>query len=65
MKFLDTNHRAFKPLWVRVAIVLVAAGWGLVEFATDAPFWGIIFLGLAGYAIYGFFFDFHPEGDDT
>jgi hypothetical protein len=54
-KFLDTDHPALKPLWVRVLIVAFAGGWGIFEFATGAPFWGVIFLGMAGYAAWAFF----------
>jgi hypothetical protein len=34
-----------------------------MEFATGAPFWGIIFLALGAYAAWGFFFDFDPDRD--
>ena len=60
-KFLDTDHPWFRPLWVRVALTLIPAAWGVLEFATGAPFWGTIFLGLAADAVYGFFFDFDPD----
>ena len=60
-KFLDTDHPAFRPLWVRIAIVAVAAGWGLFEIATGSPFWAVIFLALAAYAAWGFFVDFNPD----
>ena len=60
-KFLDTDHPAFRPLWVRVAIVAVAAAWGLFEFATGSPFWGVLFLGVAAYAAWGFFVDFNRD----
>jgi fatty acid desaturase len=63
-KFLDTDHPMFRPLWVRVLIVAVACGWGLLEFATGAPFWGVIFLALGGYAAWGFFFAFDPDRKD-
>lgn len=64
-KFLDTDHPGFKPLWIRVLVTLVCAGWGLLELATGSPFWAIIFLGLAAYCTYAFFFDFHPDGPDS
>lgn len=62
-KFLDTNHPFFRPLWIRILIVAVCVGWGVMEFVTGAPFWGVIFLGLGGYAAWGFFFDFRPDGE--
>ena len=62
-KFLDTDHPAFRPLWLRIVIVTVTAVWGIVEFFTGSPFWAVLFLGIAGYAIWGFFFDFNPRDD--
>jgi hypothetical protein len=46
-----------------VLFTVVPAVWGAFEFATGSPFWGTIFLGLAAYAGYGFFFDFNPDRD--
>jgi hypothetical protein len=62
-KFLDTDHPMFRPLWVRILIVAICVGWGIMEFATGAPFWGIIFLALGAYAAWGFFFAFDPDRD--
>jgi hypothetical protein len=56
-KFLDTDHPWLRPLWVRVLVVAVAGGWALLEFTTGSPFWGVLFLGLAGYAAWAFFLD--------
>lgn len=61
-KFLDTDHPGFKPLWVRVLVTAGAGAWGLVEILTGSPFWAMIFLGLAAYCVWAFFFDFHPDG---
>lgn len=60
-KFLDTDHPWFRPLWMRILFTAIPTGWGVLEFATGSPFWGTIFLGLAAYAAYGFFFDFNPD----
>lgn len=60
-KFIDTDHPAFRPLWVRVLVTLFCAIWGVVEIVTGSPFWATIFLGLGAYCVYAFFFDFHPE----
>lgn len=64
MKLLDTNHPFFKPLWIRLLVVAVAAGWSFFEFATGSPFWGVVFLGFAGISVWGFFFDFNPDEPD-
>jgi hypothetical protein len=60
-KFLDTDHPFFRPLWVRIVVVAVAAAWGILEIATGSPFWAILFLGLAAYAAWGFFFAQKPD----
>jgi len=60
-KFLDTDHPFFRPLWIRILLVAVCAGWGILEFVTGSPFWGVLFLGLGAYAAWGFFMDFNPD----
>ena len=60
-KFLDTDHPMFRPLWVRVLVVAFPVGWGVFEFATGSPFWGLIFLALGAYAGWEFF---RPDGGD-
>lgn len=60
-KFLDTDHPWIRPLWARVLCTTIPAAWSVLEFTTGSPFWGVIFLGLAAYAAWGFFIDFHPE----
>jgi len=67
-KFLDTDHPAYRPLWVRVAIVAACVGWAAMEFGllrflglpVGSPFWGTLFLALGVYAGYRFFIDFNP-----
>lgn len=61
-KFLDTSHPFFRPLWVRILIVAVCAGWAIFEFTTASPTWGFVFLALGAYAAWGFFIDF-PRGE--
>ena len=60
-KFLDTDHPFFRPLWIRILLVAICVGWGVLEFATASPFWGVLFLGLGAYAAWGFFFDVDPD----
>lgn len=55
MKFIDARHPFFRPLWRRVAVVAVCLGWALFEFASGAPFWGILFGALGLWAVYEFF----------
>ena len=41
------GHRWFDPLWRRLLIVGLALGWGIFELVTGAPFWAVVFLGIA------------------
>ena len=56
----DYEHPFFRPLWRRVAVVAVCVVWAGIEFTHDAPFWGVIALGFAGYAIWQFFYLYKP-----
>jgi hypothetical protein len=57
----DLNDPFFKPLWLRVLIVAGSIGWGMVEFASGAAFWGTLFCAIGAYAFYGFFIAFEPR----
>ena len=61
-KFLDTEHPMFRPLWVRVLIVVFAGGWAVVEFLRGAPVWGLIFAAFAAYGAWAFFFERSRRG---
>jgi hypothetical protein len=61
MKLLDTDHPFFRPLWVRILVFAVAAGWSGFEFWTGQPIWGGIFLVFAAISFYGFFINFDPD----
>ena len=63
MKFFDLNHPFFIPLWRRIVTVGVAASWGVFEILMGATGWGMVFLGLAAFAFYGFFIAFDPPKD--
>jgi len=59
----DNRHPFFRPLWRRVLVLLVCLAWSAVEFATGAPFWGVIALGFGLYAVWAFFIAY--EADET
>ena len=61
MKLLDTDHPFFRPLWIRIAVVAVAAAWAAFEFWTGSPWWGGLFLVFAALSAWGFFVDFDPD----
>ncbi len=60
MKFLDNRHPFFRPLWRRVIVVAVGLGWGLFEFVSGAPFWGILFTAAGVYAAWSLLYTFTP-----
>ncbi len=55
MKLFDFQHEFFNPLRRRIVCVAVCFSWGIVEFVTNAPFWGVIFVGISGVAAWQFF----------
>jgi len=61
LKLLDFNNPFFKPLPLRVAVVAVCALWGVFEFVSGAPFWGVVFVGMAAIAFHGLFISFEPR----
>ncbi|TKT82544.1 hypothetical protein [Aquamicrobium sp. LC103] len=63
MQLLDASHPFFRPLWRRVAVVVVCLGWGLFEFASGAPLWGTLFVGAGLYSAWALLIAFKPEPD--
>lgn len=61
MRGFDFNDPFFKPLWIRIAVVGLALGWAAFEFASGAPFWGILFGAAGAWAFYGLFIAFNPR----
>ena len=56
----DYEHPFFRPLWRRVAVVVVCLAWAAMEFIGQSPFWGVIALGFAAYAVWQFFYLYKP-----
>lgn len=56
----DYEHPFFRPLWRRIVVVAVCLVWSVIEFASGTPFWGVIALGFAGYAVWQFFYLYKP-----
>ncbi|MCR4268785.1 DUF3329 domain-containing protein [Nitratireductor sp. ZSWI3] len=61
MQLLDPGHPFFRPLWRRVAVVAACLGWGLFEFVSGGPFWGVLFTGAGVYAAWVLLIAFAPE----
>lgn len=58
---IDLRHPFFRPLWRRVAVVVVCLAWGAFEFATGSVFWGTVFAGVGVVCAWQFFTDFDPD----
>ncbi|HMQ41535.1 MAG TPA: DUF3329 domain-containing protein [Paracoccus sp. (in: a-proteobacteria)] len=64
MKLFDLQQEVYRPLWLRVAITVACLGWAAVEFASGAPFWGVLFAAIGAYAGHQFFIAFDPKAPD-
>lgn len=49
LKLIDPDHVFYRPLWRRILIFLVCAGWAALEIYNDEPFFSIIALAIAAY----------------
>jgi len=61
LKFFDFNDPFFRPLWLRIAVVVMAGGWAMFEFSHGETFWGTLFVGIAAIAVWGLFITFDPR----
>jgi hypothetical protein len=47
MKIIDRDHPFYKPLWRRIVLICVLAGWSAFEiFFTKEPMWMAVAVGL-------------------
>jgi len=59
----DADHPFFRPLWRRIALVLVCLGWAGLEFYGGSHNWGMIALGFAAYAAWQYLWLYKPPED--
>ncbi len=45
----------YRPLWLRIAIVAVCAGWALFELSSGSTGWALLFGAIGAWAAYQFF----------
>lgn len=62
--FFDLQKPFYRPLWIRLTIVILCLAWAVVEFVSGTPFWGVLFGAIGLYAGYQFFVVFDPKDDD-
>lgn len=61
----DLDDPFYRPLWIRIAVVVVCLAWSAVEFTTASAVWGGGFLAIGLYAAYRFFITFNPDTPDN
>ena len=55
----------FRPMWRRIAMVLVLFGWGLFEYSNQQVVWSMVFFAVGALAVYQYFFAWkEPIEDD-
>ena len=59
----EQKHPFYKPLWVRVAMVVTIALWlGFEIWQANSGLWMAIAAAMLGYAVYTFFLTWPPGG---
>ncbi len=60
-KLFDFEHPFFRPLWLRIVIVVVCLTWAAFELSIGSPGWAILFGGMGLYAGFKFFVGYAPR----
>lgn len=55
---LELRNPFFRPLWRRIVLIAVLAGWTVVEAIAGNAVWAFLMSGIGVYSTYVFFFDF-------
>ena len=61
IKFIDPDHPFYRPLWVRLFIVVLCSGWTAFEFFQNETTWGMIFLAISTYTACVLLIFFKPK----
>lgn len=60
----DLQVPFFRPLWLRIAVVVVCLGWAVFEFMSGSPGWAMLFAAAGLWSAYQFFVIWTPAKDD-
>lgn len=61
MKFFDVDHPMLRPIWVRLAIVIICLGWAAIEFSAQNGFWGVLFGASGAYCLWALLLNYPPN----
>ena len=61
----NQDHPFFRPLWRRVAIVVVTGIWSAVEWWHGEQLWGMLTLGVVIYSLWTFFITYPKPPHDS
>lgn len=59
MKSSDLKHPFFRPLWRRIAIVVICLAWASFEMVNGSSIWGLVFASMGLYCAWQFFIVFY------
>ena len=60
-RFFELDHPFFRPLWLRIAVVVSCLGWAAFETAFGSPGWAMLFGAVGLYSAYRLFVTFAPR----
>lgn len=54
----------YRPLWVRVALVITCLAWGAFEAMSGGGFWAVLFLGMGAFLVWRLLITFDANADE-
>ncbi len=60
-KFFDVQSPMFRPLWLRLAIVVLTFGWAIFEGLAGNVMWAVVFGAAGVFLAYQFLAVFDPD----
>lgn len=61
MKFFDVQSPVFRPVWLRLLVVVLCLGWAGFEAVAGSGGWAVLFGAAGVYLGYQFFVVFDPD----
>lgn len=54
----------YRPLWVRMALVITCLAWGTFEAMSSGGFWAVLFLGMGAFLVWRLLITFDANADE-